>query len=555
MQRKHIEGTQRAKRYEVETAVRFRIRGEENWRDGVTGNISASGVLFRSDYIVKTSTPIEMKLELPLELRGEESAEVFRRGVIVRSAMCSTESGAIKLAYGAILLPAPEKRTVAILGVPIDNLSMDEVMRVVENQITEGGFHQIATANVDFLIKSIHDDELHEILCRCDLVLPDGMPIVLASRMMGQALKERVTGADLVPRLLQVSARRGYRIFLLGAEDASSARAAAWIERHYPGVCIAGRYSPEFKPLDEMDHDEILRRIEAARPDVLLVAFGNPKQEKWLAMHRHRLRVPLCIGIGGSLDFLSGRVARAPEWMQASSLEWAYRLCQEPKRLAKRYLGDAVGLFCYLTLQLAATAAQTGGRAAGELTEKSVGAATVFHIEGRVSSNLLSSLETGVSSAIYSGTDVVLDLSNTSYLGPDALGSLVHLVIIAHRWKREIWLVGLRPFLKRVIYATQLRSAFRIAPKVADALRRIGPKPVAMSAQADEGWTYCRIGNKMIPIHAFEVQDLYNQLQYLLKHKGLREQVPMASSLSISKVDSGTVRPDSRDELLKASGY
>ena len=168
---------------------------------------------------------------------------------------------------------------------------------------------------------------------------------------------------------------------------------------------------------------------------------------------------------------------------------------------------------------------------------------------------MLSSLETGVSSAIYSGTDVVLDLSNTSYLGPDALGSLVHLVIIAHRWKREIWLVGLRPFLKRVIYATQLRSAFRIAPKVADALRRIGPKPVAMSAQADEGWTYCRIGNKMIPIHAFEVQDLYNQLQYLLKHKGLREQVPMASSLSISKVDSGTVRPDSRDEPLKASGY
>lgn len=560
MQRRHKEGTPsqnvfRAKRYEVETAVRFRIRGEESWRDGVTGNISASGLLFRSDYLVNPRTPIEIKLELPLELRGEGGAEMFRRGVVVRSAVCSTEFCTAKVAYGAILLPAPEKRTVAILGVPIDNLSMDEVMRVIEDQITEGGFHQVATANVDFLIKSIHDEELHEILCRCDLVLPDGMPLVWASRMMGQALKERVTGADLVPRLLQVSARRGYRIFLLGAEDESSARATAWIEAHYPGACVAGRYSPDFKPLDEMDHEEILRRIEIARPDVLLVAFGNPKQEKWIAMHRHRLRVPLCVGIGGSLDFLSGKVSRAPEWMQASSLEWAYRLYQEPTRLAKRYLVDAVGLFYYLTLQLAATAAQAGGRAAGKLTENAMGPATVFHIEGKVSGNLLSSLETEVANAIFSGTDVVLDLSDTSYLGPDALGSLVHLVSMAHRWKREIWLVGLRPVLRRVIYATQLRSQFRIAPKIADALRRIEPNPFAMGARSGEGWVFCRMGNEMIPIHALEVQDLYNQMQCLLRHNGSREQVGLPSSRSLSINDSGTVQQSDRDELLEASGY
>src|ERR1700677_4522207 len=246
------------------------------------------------------------------------------------------------------------KNKVAILGVPIDNLSMDEVMQTLEDHIAEGGFHQIATANVDFLIKSIHDDELHETLCRCDLVLPDGMPLVWASRLMGSALKERVAGADLVPRLVSLAAARGYRVFLLGAEDASSARAAVWMESQYPGVRIVGRYSPEFKPLDEMDHEDILCRIEAAQPDILLVAFGNPKQEKWLAMHRHRLNVPLCIGIGASLDFLSGKVTRAPKWMQASSLEWAYRLCQEPARLAKRYLGNAAGLLWFFTLQLAA---------------------------------------------------------------------------------------------------------------------------------------------------------------------------------------------------------
>jgi N-acetylglucosaminyldiphosphoundecaprenol N-acetyl-beta-D-mannosaminyltransferase len=542
----------RAERYEVKTTISFRIRGEEDWRDGVTGNISVSGLLFRSDHVVKPATPIEMKLELPPELRGAGGVQVFRRGVIVRSSVCSTDSGEMTLAYGAIVLPESGKSTVAILGVPIDNLSMDEVMRVLEDQIMEGGFHQVATANVDFLIQSIHDDELREILCRCNLVLPDGMPLIWASRLMGRALQERVTGADLVPRLAELSARRGYRVFLLGAEEESSARAAAWMEAHYPGVCIAGRYSPEFKPLEQMDHQEILRQIEVARPDILLVAFGNPKQEKWLAMHRHRLNVPLCIGIGASLDFLSGKVTRAPKWMQASSLEWAFRFCQEPARLAKRYLGNAAGLLWFFTLQLAATAAQEGRRSGGKLTGRAVGTATVFRIEGGFSGSLLPVLETEVCSAIFSGTHVVFDLSNTAYLGPDALGLLVHLESIANRWKREFWLTGMRPFLKRVISATQLRSRFRTAPKVTDALRRIEAASTAISARADGNWALCRIGGEMIPIHAHEVQDLYYQMQFLLKHKGMREQVLKPITVRNSMAANGMVQPDDMDEMLNS---
>src|SRR5579859_7166166 len=184
----------RANRHNVETTIRFRVRGEQEWREGMTGNISLSGLLFRSDHVLKPSTPIDMKLELPPELHGAEGVEMVRRGVIVRSSVCSTAPGDLSLVYGAIVLPDSGKSTIAILGVPIDNLSMDEVMRVIEDQITGGSFHQIATANVDFLIQSIHDDELHEILCRCDLVLPDGMPLVWASRMMGRPLKERVAG-------------------------------------------------------------------------------------------------------------------------------------------------------------------------------------------------------------------------------------------------------------------------------------------------------------------------------------------------------------------------
>ena len=131
---------------------------------------------------------------------------------------------------------------VAILGVAVDNLTMDEVLTAVEAKIQEGGFHQIATANVDFLIQSIHDEELYETLARCDLVLADGMPLVWASRLLGTGLKERVAGADLVPQLARLSAQSGYRIFLLGADEESSSGTAAWMEKNFPGVSIAGRY-------------------------------------------------------------------------------------------------------------------------------------------------------------------------------------------------------------------------------------------------------------------------------------------------------------------------
>jgi N-acetylglucosaminyldiphosphoundecaprenol N-acetyl-beta-D-mannosaminyltransferase len=323
------------------------------------------------------------------------------------------------------------------------------------------------------------------------------------------------------------------------------------MESKYPGVCVAGRYSPEFKPLDKMDHEEILRRIEAARPDILLVAFGNPKQEKWLAMHRHRLKVPLCIGVGASLDFLSGKVNRAPRWMQSTGLEWVYRVCQEPARLAKRYLVNAAGVLCYLTLQLAATAAQAGRNSSGQMSSEKSGAATVFRIEGSFTSSLLSSLETEVCSAIFSGSHIVLDLSHTAYLGPDALGSLVNLVGVARRWKRELWLTGLRPFLMRVICATRLRSQFRVAPKVADALRRIEPDSIPMSPKADENWALCRIGGQMIPIHPYEVQDLYHQMQLLVKHNGQREKAVSQHSLGLAIVEQETVPPDDCTEKLR----
>jgi N-acetylglucosaminyldiphosphoundecaprenol N-acetyl-beta-D-mannosaminyltransferase len=411
---------------------------------------------------------------------------------------------------------------VAILGVPIHNVTMRQALAGIEAMIDERSFHHIATANVDFLINSIHDSELKEILSECHLVLPDGMPLVWASRLMGASLQERVTGSELVPRLVELSAGKGYRIFLLGSTEASSRGAANWIESTYPHAKLVGRYCPAWAELEEMDHESMLLQIEAARPDILLVAFGSPKQEKWLAMHRQRLRVPVCIGVGGSLDILSGVVPRAPLWMQSNGLEWLFRTYLEPARLGLRYARDASGLIRYLTLQLAATAAQRERGSLNSITEETVGSATVLHVAGSLTGGPVAGFEDEARLVLEDGHHLVLDMAGLTFLGADALGSLIHLGNVAKHRNRELWLTGLRPFTCRLIQATQLHSSFRTAPKVSDALRRIVPAERHMSIEAGADLALVRVGGQLISINREQVLDLCQSLLQMVESAELQ---------------------------------
>jgi N-acetylglucosaminyldiphosphoundecaprenol N-acetyl-beta-D-mannosaminyltransferase len=165
-------------------------------------------------------------------------------------------------------------------------------------------------------------------------------------------LLERIAGADLVPLLLRVAAEKGYRVFFLGATPDSVARAVENLTNRHPNLVIAGYYSPPFNKLLEMDHEEIERRILKAKPDLLFVSLGCPKQEKWIAMHYRSLGVPVSAGVGATIDFLAGAVKRAPAWMQRIGAEWVYRLMQEPRRLFKRYATDLVVFGWKIFLQL-----------------------------------------------------------------------------------------------------------------------------------------------------------------------------------------------------------
>ena len=229
---------------------------------------------------------------------------------------------------------------IAMLGVPFDNVTTEETLRIIEGMIASKRPHYLATANVDFVVQATHDLELHRILTDADLVLCDGMPLVWASRLLGNGLPERVAGSDLVPALLELAEQKGYRVFFLGGQEEVAAKALENIIAKHPNLQVAGVLSPPFKPLLEMDHEGICQTIRESEADLLFVSFGCPKQEKWINMNYRKLGVPVSIGVGATIDFLAGHMKRAPKWMHGLGLEWVYRLLQEPKRLFKRYFDD-----------------------------------------------------------------------------------------------------------------------------------------------------------------------------------------------------------------------
>jgi len=202
--------------------------------------------------------------------------------------------------------------------------------------------HQIVTVNVDFLRLAQSSAAFSAVINGADLAVPDGKPLVLMARYLGLSACERVTGIDLIETAARLSMEHGHSIFLLGGAEGVAEQAKQALEAGFPGAQICGAYSPPpaaypFPP--DLDA-EITRRVKAARPDVLFVGFGCPKQDLWIHDHLEALDVPVSVGIGGSFSFLAGLLPRAPLALQRLGLEWLFRLYQEPGRLGRRYLRE-----------------------------------------------------------------------------------------------------------------------------------------------------------------------------------------------------------------------
>ena len=248
-----------------------------------------------------------------------------------------------------------EKGVSRLFRIPVARVTESEaVERVVAMAKRRHAAAFVATLNVDFVSNAVSgwpfggNDELWGYLRNADLVTADGMPIVLLSRLMGRPLPERVTGADMVPAICRRCAEEGLSVYVLGGDREAVEEALGKLKVESGKLKVVG-VDPAFVKLDQ-DQPEIIERINAARPDVLFVALGNPKQELWMGRNAAKLDVGAMIGIGGTFNFLAGRVKRAPKWMQKCGLEWVYRIIQEPGRLWRRY---AYGLvkFAWLSLR------------------------------------------------------------------------------------------------------------------------------------------------------------------------------------------------------------
>jgi N-acetylglucosaminyldiphosphoundecaprenol N-acetyl-beta-D-mannosaminyltransferase len=317
------------------------------------------------------------------------------------------------------------QHSIAVLGLPLANLTASEAVGEIEKLILSGGTHQVATANLDFWVNSLNDVHLHRIIAGCSLVLADGMPLVWISRLLGKPLKERVSGADLVPQLAELSAKKGYGIYLLGGRPGVAERATKKLEEMYPGVKIVGHHAPPLADLERMDHGDTLDRIRKAKPDILMVAFGNPKQEKWIRMHSRRSGVPVSIGIGGSMDMLVGDVRRAPRWMQKCGLEWLGRCMQEPMRLLPRYARNFTGLATKLPIAVTASFLQRPHRGVSAVTRTSDEGMVHLHIQGNLESATASALDRATTSCIAAGQLLVVHLKDLEYASSEGLGALL----------------------------------------------------------------------------------------------------------------------------------
>lgn len=363
---------------------------------------------------------------------------------------------------------------VAILGISIDNLTMDtavaNMLELIEAYSKDRRPRYVGTLNVDFLVNSLswrwgrprHAELLH-ILRTSDIITADGMPIVWLSKLLGSPLKQRITGTDLFPRLLTALANENKAIYLVGGEAKMAKVTSVLLEAFYPGLTVAGIATPQIdidgERLDNTGSQDaqLAEQINSCSPDLLFISLGNPKQEVWFDRIKHRLQVPLSIGIGGTLDITFGPIGRAPKWMQKSGLEWLYRLVKEPGRLWRRYvLGGMKFLIQAVPLLLYHTGARVVARIMPTpmLQPEELHPAQLFFsdnfsiaalaLPARLEKGLFTQLNFFIEEAAAQDA-VILDFTKIYFLTPKELSTLVTLWETAISSSQQLFAYGISP--------------------------------------------------------------------------------------------------------------
>jgi N-acetylglucosaminyldiphosphoundecaprenol N-acetyl-beta-D-mannosaminyltransferase len=224
-----------------------------------------------------------------------------------------------------------------ILGVHVSAINMDQALQTIDGWLTRRESRYVCVTPAHVVMDAYWNPRLRPILNRSGMTTPDGMSIVWLLKLHGQSTVSRVCGTDLMREICRVSATRRWRHFFYGGAPGVADGLSDRLRADFPGLPVAGAYSPPFRPLTETEDRAVVERINASRADIVWIGISSPRQDQWMSEHLGKIDAPVMIGVGAAFDFLSGRKPQAPRWIQRAGMEWLFRLASEPRRLWRRY--------------------------------------------------------------------------------------------------------------------------------------------------------------------------------------------------------------------------
>ncbi len=352
--------------------------------------------------------------------------------------------------------PAPEESISIVAGLPFHPLAQEEALRECMRMIEDPRPNYLVTANSDFAAQADRDPELKRIVFLADRILCDGQPLVWFSRLFKCPIPERVAGSDLVFPLLQQCAETGKRVYFMGTSEENLERLTRKLRERLPDLVISGSFAPPIGAIEEWDNARIVAKIREARPHLLLVALGCPKQEKWIYRFARPAGIPLSIGVGASLDFITGAQVRAPRWIRKIGFEWFWRLLNDPRRLFQRYLVDAYYL-AVLNLRQWLSVEKSRPLAKGTLAENPslAGIARVIVLSGDIDAGRIPTLPTPSTPL---RQPLVVDCRRVRLLDSSGIGFLVRLSRLARQSGQTMCLLQPSPAVASVIETVKLQD-------------------------------------------------------------------------------------------------
>ena len=294
--------------------------------------------------------PVKVRFE-PGAVQMQPGRQSFMSATSLPS--CSSTGGPSEQSVYQGMQPGGVKHSRCnVLGVRVSAINMEEAVRLADLHVQTGRSGYVCVTGVHGVMEAQTDPNFGMILNRSTITTPDGMPMVWVGRAQGHSCMSRVYGPDFMLQMCEISVARGYRHFLYGGKPGVAESLAKNLSDRFPGVRIAGTFTPPFRPLNDSEEKDLLRQLQDCKPDFFWVGLSTPKQERFMAQYADKLNVPLLVGVGAAFDILSGGISDAPQWMKQSGLQWLHRLIQEPRRLGKRYLINNPKFIWRIALQL-----------------------------------------------------------------------------------------------------------------------------------------------------------------------------------------------------------